>query len=114
MSISPRRPAKGAWGPSSPTRPASVSRGVSPSCRNGCWRAKKRNGMLAHWDRLPRFFEQGAVGENNMLDKIGNFGGLFGGSKFDHPLADARELRTAIAELPADNAFKALDEVLGW
>lgn len=49
-----------------------------------------------------------------MLDKIGNLSGFFGGAKVDHPLADARELRTIISELPSDNAFKALDEVVGW
>jgi len=35
-------------------------------------------------------------------------------AKPDHPLADAKELRRAIAELPLDNAYKAVDEVLGW
>lgn len=48
-----------------------------------------------------------------MLEKISNFSGFFG-PKIDHPLADPRELRTIIAELPTDNAFKALDEVVGW
>lgn len=35
-------------------------------------------------------------------------------AKPEHPLADAKELRRAIAELPLDNAFKAVDEVLAW
>lgn len=35
-------------------------------------------------------------------------------AKPDHPLADARELRRIIAELPLDNAYKAVDEVVGW
>lgn len=38
----------------------------------------------------------------------------FFGPKTDHPLADAKEFRRILAELPIDNAFKALDEVLGW
>lgn len=48
-----------------------------------------------------------------MLTKIGALGGLLG-SKIDHPLADSREMRRVLAELPADNGFKALDEVAGW
>lgn len=48
-----------------------------------------------------------------MLAKIGALGGLLG-PKIDHPLADAKELRRIIAELPVDNAFKTLDEVTGW
>lgn len=32
----------------------------------------------------------------------------------DHPLADAKELKRALAELPVDNAFKAVDEIFGW
>lgn len=35
-------------------------------------------------------------------------------SRPDHPLADAKELKRTIAELPLDNAFKAVDEVAGW
>jgi hypothetical protein len=35
-------------------------------------------------------------------------------SRPDHPLADPRELKRVIAELPLDNAFKAVDEVSGW
>lgn len=35
-------------------------------------------------------------------------------SRPDHPLADAKELKRALAELPPDNAFKAVDEVAGW
>jgi hypothetical protein len=48
-----------------------------------------------------------------MLAKIGTFGGLLG-PKVDHPLADGKELRRVLAELPADNGFKALDEIAGW
>ncbi|HZX31902.1 MAG TPA: hypothetical protein VFF03_11165 [Rhodocyclaceae bacterium] len=48
-----------------------------------------------------------------MLGKIGALGGLLG-PKIDHPLADAKELRRIIAELPVGNAFKTLDEVSGW
>jgi len=32
----------------------------------------------------------------------------------DHPLADARELKRILAELPVDNDAKVVDEVLGW
>jgi hypothetical protein len=35
-------------------------------------------------------------------------------SRPDHPLADAKELKRIIAELPLDNAFKAVDELAGW
>lgn len=48
-----------------------------------------------------------------MLNKVANLGGLFA-QKTDHPLADARELRKVLAELPRDNAFKTLDEIAGW
>lgn len=34
--------------------------------------------------------------------------------KPDHPLAEAKEVRRIIAELPLDNAYKAVDEVVGW
>lgn len=48
-----------------------------------------------------------------MLNKVANLGGLFA-QKSDHPLANGRELRRVISELPKDNAFKALDEISGW
>lgn len=35
-------------------------------------------------------------------------------SRPDHPLADAKELKRILAEVPHDNAFKALDELAGW
>lgn len=35
-------------------------------------------------------------------------------SRPDHPLADPKELKRVIAELPIDNAFKSVDEVSGW
>ena len=38
----------------------------------------------------------------------------FFSSRPDHPLGDAKELRRFLAELPADNSFKAVDEVYGW
>lgn len=47
-----------------------------------------------------------------MLRKLG-LGGLFG-QKIDHPLADPKDLRRVIAELPTDNAFKTLDEIIDW
>ena len=40
-------------------------------------------------------------------------GGLFD-KQSGHPLADKRELQRIIGELPADNAFKALDEIGIW
>lgn len=48
-----------------------------------------------------------------MLNKVVKLGGLFA-QKTEHPLADARELRKVLAELPRDNAFRALDEIAGW
>ena len=35
-------------------------------------------------------------------------------SRPDHPLGDVKELKRVLAELPLDNAFKAVDEVYGW
>ena len=35
-------------------------------------------------------------------------------SRPEHPLGDAKELKRVLAELPMDNAFKAVDEVYGW
>ncbi len=48
-----------------------------------------------------------------MLNKVAGLGGFFT-QKIDHPLAEQRELRKVLAELPSDNAFKALDEIAGW
>ena len=48
-----------------------------------------------------------------MLNKVAGLGGLFA-QRTDHPLANARELRRLLSELPKDNAFKALDEISGW
>lgn len=48
-----------------------------------------------------------------MLKKLGELGGIFG-QKDVHPLADPREFKRILAELPKDNAFKALDEIAGW
>lgn len=48
-----------------------------------------------------------------MLNKVAGLGGLFA-QRTDHPLANARELRRVLSELPKDNAFKALDEISGW
>lgn len=48
-----------------------------------------------------------------MLNKVANLGGLFA-QKTDHPLADLRELKKVLSEIPKDNAFKALDELAGW
>ena len=35
-------------------------------------------------------------------------------SRPDHPLAEAKELRRVIGELPLDHPYKAVDEVHGW
>lgn len=35
-------------------------------------------------------------------------------SRPDHPLGDAKELKRILAELPLDNAFRAVDEIYGW
>lgn len=48
-----------------------------------------------------------------MLSKVPGLGRLLN-QKTDHPLADPRGLRRVLAELPGDNAFKALDEIAGW
>ncbi len=49
-----------------------------------------------------------------MFDKVAKLGGLFAQGANGHPLADPRELKRIVAELPKDNAFKALDEIAGW
>lgn len=48
-----------------------------------------------------------------MLSKVPGLGRLLS-QKTDHPLADPRGLRRILAELPGDNAFRALDEIAGW
>lgn len=48
-----------------------------------------------------------------MFEKVAKLGGMLA-QKNDHPLANPRELRKVIVELPTDNAFKALDEMTGW
>ena len=48
-----------------------------------------------------------------MLNQVANPGGALG-KKPAHLLANAQELQRIVAELPKDNAFKALDEVAGW
>lgn len=48
-----------------------------------------------------------------MLTKISTLGGLLG-PRIDHPLADPKELRRILAELPASDGFKVLDEIAGW
>ena len=42
-----------------------------------------------------------------MLNKVANLGGLFA-QKTDHPLADARELRKVLAELPRDKEIRVI------
>jgi hypothetical protein len=39
---------------------------------------------------------------------------LFGGGKPDHPMADIKQAKKLIAELPAGDAFKALEDVTFW
>ena len=48
-----------------------------------------------------------------MLNKLRGLGSIVG-PKVDHPLGDPREMRRLIDEIPADNPFRALDEVVGW
>lgn len=38
----------------------------------------------------------------------------FGAAKAEHPLAVPRELRRIVDQLPAGDAFRALDEIVGW
>jgi hypothetical protein len=72
--------------------------------------------------RVNPYSQKGDIGLNSakhfsgggaVLKKVASLGGLFT-QKQDHPLADAREVRKILNELPKDNAFKALDEVAGW
>lgn len=44
---------------------------------------------------------------------MANLGGLFA-HRNDHPLASPGGVRQVVADLPQDNAFKALDEIAGW
>lgn len=46
-----------------------------------------------------------------MLNKVAGLGAFFSQKKIDHPLADPREARRILSELPKDNAFKAMDEI---
>ncbi|MBI3041956.1 MAG: hypothetical protein HYY78_03930 [Betaproteobacteria bacterium] len=39
---------------------------------------------------------------------------LFGGGKVDHPMADPKRAREIVSELPANNASKALEEIVEW
>ena len=48
-----------------------------------------------------------------MLEILLNFT-RSGGQKMTHPLTDSRGLRRVIDEIPGDNAFKALDQIVGW
>ena len=36
------------------------------------------------------------------------------GSKADHPLADIRQVRDMLAELPANDSVKSLSDITGW
>ncbi|MDE2440093.1 MAG: hypothetical protein KGP14_03640, partial [Betaproteobacteria bacterium] len=48
-----------------------------------------------------------------MFNKVTALGGIFA-PKNDHPLANPREMRKILSELPKDSAFKAQDEITGW
>jgi hypothetical protein len=48
-----------------------------------------------------------------VFEKVTTLGGILA-KKNEHPLANPRELRRIINELPKDNAFKAQDEITGW
>ena len=39
---------------------------------------------------------------------------LFGGNKSDHPMADLKEARRILDEVPAGDSFKAVDELAHW
>lgn len=39
---------------------------------------------------------------------------IFGGGKSDHPMADLKEARRLLGELPANDALRALDEINHW
>lgn len=39
---------------------------------------------------------------------------LFGGNKSDHPMADLKEARRILEEVPSGDAYKALDELAHW
>ena len=36
------------------------------------------------------------------------------GSKVDHPLADAKQARTLVSDLPANDSVRALDQITRW
>jgi hypothetical protein len=56
-----------------------------------------------------------ARGRRIMRFSGGNQGmGLFGGGKAAHPLSDAKELKRVLDALPANDAFKAVDELMHW
>jgi len=48
-----------------------------------------------------------------MFEKLRSLARI-GGKTSEHPLADSRELRRIIEEIPADNTFRALDEIIVW
>lgn len=50
---------------------------------------------------------------NVVFNKVATLGGIFA-QKNDHPLANPREMRKILNDLPKDNAFKAQDEITGW
>lgn len=54
------------------------------------------------------------IGGSVVLGVKGTLENLLGANKTDHPLADPKELKRAVSELPVDNAFRALDEAAGW
>lgn len=49
-----------------------------------------------------------------MFNKVAALGGFFTQKKIDHPLAEPRELRKILSELPKDDAFKSLDGIAAW
>ncbi len=48
-----------------------------------------------------------------MFERLRVLSGI-GVPKVDHPLADARELRRILGEIPMAQSFKALEEIVGW
>ncbi len=49
-----------------------------------------------------------------MLDKLGSLGEIFTQKNAGHPLATASDLKAAIAAISPDDAFRAVDEIIGW
>lgn len=69
--------------------------------------------FLTLWCEIPIYTANKLKTGNVVFDKVATLGGIFA-AKSDHPLANPREMRKILGELPKDNAFKAQDEITGW